>query len=368
MLSALALLLGYVESFVPIPIPGVKLGLANIPVLVCLADGDLWGAFFVGMVKVAATSLLFGNPVTLAYSLVGTVLAFVCMAPLSKLPTMRVEMVSVVGALAHEAGQLLVAQMLLGTSLVWYSAPLLGVAGCVTGALCGAVALRVQRILASGAQAAEACDDDQRLQARKEADVAQSESLTRPLVLLLGYVGFVIVVMHSRTLPILGLCLAIALASCGVSHIGGRTIGTALAPTIPIALVTMVAQVASNQQGNVLAQIGPVTLTIEAVAAVAVMVARLASVSLVSVAFVRLATPEGLASCLSRASERLASWGVSTQGPELALATTFQLIPLLAERIDGSVGSRRPLFSRAFWTVDLPELAAELYHQAEDLR
>ena len=43
-LAALAMVLGYLETFVPIPIPGVKLGLANVAVLLALAQGDVWGA------------------------------------------------------------------------------------------------------------------------------------------------------------------------------------------------------------------------------------------------------------------------------------------------------------------------------------
>ena len=142
-LSALAMVLGYVESFVPLPLPGLKLGLANIPILVALREHDVRGAACVALVKVLATGLLFGNPLTLAYSTAGTALSLAFMAPLSLLPTMRLEMVSVVGALAHETGQLLVAQALLGTPLVWYGAPPLAVAGCVTGLLCGTAARRV---------------------------------------------------------------------------------------------------------------------------------------------------------------------------------------------------------------------------------
>ena len=92
-LSALAMLLGYLETFVPIPIPGVKLGLANVAVLIALAEGDVWGACWVGVVKVLAAGLLFGSPVTMAYSAAGTLLSLLVMAPLSRLRTMSMWMV-----------------------------------------------------------------------------------------------------------------------------------------------------------------------------------------------------------------------------------------------------------------------------------
>ena len=71
-LAALAMVLGYLETFVPIPIPGVKLGLANVAVLLALAQGDVWGACWIAAVKVLAAGLLLGSPITMAYSAVGT--------------------------------------------------------------------------------------------------------------------------------------------------------------------------------------------------------------------------------------------------------------------------------------------------------
>ena len=123
MLAALAIVLGYLETFIPIPIPGVKLGLANIAILIALAQGDQRGAVAVGTIKVLASGLLFGNPLTMAYSAAGTALSLLVMLPLSHLETLHLAMLSVAGAVAHETGQLLVAQLVLGTPLVWYSAP-----------------------------------------------------------------------------------------------------------------------------------------------------------------------------------------------------------------------------------------------------
>lgn len=132
-LVALALVLGYLESFVPLPIPGVKLGLANIAILVALYELGARATLCVCVVKVLAVGLLFGSPLMIAYSALGSLLALGGMAPLSRLRTLHPAMTSVVGGILHELGQLCVAWWLLGTSLVWYGAPPLLVVGALTG-------------------------------------------------------------------------------------------------------------------------------------------------------------------------------------------------------------------------------------------
>ncbi|MBQ9003120.1 MAG: Gx transporter family protein [Eggerthellaceae bacterium] len=142
-LAALALVLGYVETFIPlpVPVPGVKLGLGNIAVLVALVMLDVRSAAAVAAIKVLAAGFLFGNPLMMAYSAAGTALAFAAMALLSRIPGLSVVFVAIAGAVLHNAGQLAVAALVLGTNLVWASAPVLAIAACATGALTG-VAVR----------------------------------------------------------------------------------------------------------------------------------------------------------------------------------------------------------------------------------
>lgn len=139
-LSALALVLGYIETFIPlpVPVPGIKLGLANVAVLVALEVLDVKSAALVALVKVLASGFLFGNPIMMLYSAGGTALAFVSMAALSRIRGLSVVLVAIVGAMLHNVGQLAVAAVLLGTPLVLASAPVLLIAACVTGALSGA--------------------------------------------------------------------------------------------------------------------------------------------------------------------------------------------------------------------------------------
>lgn len=138
-LAALALVLGYVETFIPlpVPVPGIKLGLGNIAVLVALELLDVRAGACVAAVKVLAAGFLFGNPLMMLYSAGGTALAFAAMAALSRIPRLSVVLVAIAGAILHNIGQLAVAALILGTPLVWYSAPVLVVAACVTGAITG---------------------------------------------------------------------------------------------------------------------------------------------------------------------------------------------------------------------------------------
>lgn len=364
-LSALAMLLGYLECFIPIPIPGVKLGLANIAVLVALAAHDLPGAFFVGLVKVLATGLLFGNPVTLAYSLAGTLLAFACMAPLSLLPTMRLWMVSVVGALAHEAGQLLVAQALLGTPLVWYSAPVLAIAGCITGLLCGIAAERTADLLIGDvppAEAPEASAFDTQRPRESRARAANPPKTLRATLLMGLYLLFVVVVMHASSDAALVACLAATIAACLAAHLNPRTLIAALAPTLPIALVTLVAQVASTQQGTPVITLGALTLTREALRQTLVMVVRLLSITCTSVAVVSLAGREGLAAAARVLLRPLRACGIPTEGPELALATALNLATTIAEDLPRA--NSHAFLTRKFWTEELPATTRDLYEKA----
>ena len=261
-LAAFAMLLGYLETFIPIPIPGVKLGLANIAVLIALAERDTAGAFAIALIKVLAAGLLFGSPVTMAYSLAGTMLAFAVMAPLSRLRTMHIVMVSIIGALAHEAGQLAVAMVLLGTPLVWYSAPLLALAGCLTGALCGIVAgqaikrfdIDAEQISGANGNATNLDHTPAGLSAgiaenRKDSSSRNSHPLSfgsrgnpriavNPKSALVAFIIYVIVVLHLVNPIVLACCLALAVAFCFAGRVGPRAVLAALIPVASILIIT----------------------------------------------------------------------------------------------------------------------------------
>ena len=142
LLCACALVLSYLETMIPLPVavPGIKLGLANVAVVIALYTLDAKSAGAVALVKVFASGFLFGSPMMLAYSLGGTVLAFIGMVALAAVPGVGLVPVSMLAAVLHNVGQLGVAAMALQTPAVFINLGVLGVAACVTGGITGAVA------------------------------------------------------------------------------------------------------------------------------------------------------------------------------------------------------------------------------------
>lgn len=143
MMIALALIFSYLETFIPInaliPIPGVKLGLANIVVLFALYTMKLRDAFVIAVIRILLAGLLFGNPMTIAYSFVGGMMSLGVMFILKK-TKLSIVGVSMVGGITHNIGQLIVAVILTGTNRIAYYLPVLLVAGLITGLLMGIVA------------------------------------------------------------------------------------------------------------------------------------------------------------------------------------------------------------------------------------
>ena len=148
LLTALALALSYAESLLPSPgVPGVKLGLPNLVVVFALYRLGTVDAWALSLARVLLASVLFGNGVGLAYSMAGAVLSLSVMCLLKKSGRFSETGVSVAGGVAHNAGQVLVAVLLLETArLAWYL-PVLCLSGTVAGVLIGVVsALLVKRV------------------------------------------------------------------------------------------------------------------------------------------------------------------------------------------------------------------------------
>ena len=141
MMTALAFVLSYLETLIPINlgVPGVKLGLANLVVIVALEMMGVKEACTLSLVRVVLVALLFGNGAALAYSVAGAALSLSLMGLLKKTGKFSSVGVSVAGGVAHNAGQILVAMALLETSrLAWYL-PVLWVSGTIAGVLVGLV-------------------------------------------------------------------------------------------------------------------------------------------------------------------------------------------------------------------------------------
>ena len=156
-LTAFSLVLGYLEVLFPLPVavPGVKLGLGNLVVLYALVVLGPRPAFALMLFKVGSSSVLFGNPAVLPFSLAGGLLSWFVMAAALRTGAFSVTGASVAGGVAHNAGQAVVVALLLGPAVAVVNAPVLLVAGLATGLGVGLVCAAALRALGSQARPAE---------------------------------------------------------------------------------------------------------------------------------------------------------------------------------------------------------------------
>ena len=143
----LALILSYVESLIPFNfgVPGIKLGLANLCVVILLYISGWREALCVDLLRVILSGFIFGNMSMIIYSLAGAFLSFICMVIVHKMNRFSPMGVSLTGGVTHNIGQLTVAMLALGTSRIIYYVPVLILSGALTGALLGFIAGMVIR-------------------------------------------------------------------------------------------------------------------------------------------------------------------------------------------------------------------------------
>lgn len=146
-LITLALALSFMERFIPlqalIPLPGIKLGLANLVTLVALYLFKPKYAFWILIPRCLLGAIFGGGLTGLLFSLCGGLLALGIMVLARKAPIFSVCGVSILGAAAHNIGQILAAMALLGSVYIGAYLPyLLGISiltGLLTGTLCGGI-------------------------------------------------------------------------------------------------------------------------------------------------------------------------------------------------------------------------------------
>ena len=149
LLIALAFIFSYIESviMVPVPVPGIKLGLANLVVLAALYRLGNGPAVLVSVVRVVLAGLTFGSVMMMLYSLAGCTFSLLVMVFLKKSGRFGMVGVSVAGGVMHNLGQLLVAAAILETSALAYYFPALLVSGCIAGIVIGAAGAEVVKRL-----------------------------------------------------------------------------------------------------------------------------------------------------------------------------------------------------------------------------
>lgn len=135
--AAAAMILSYVESFVPSVVYGVKIGLPNIVIIYILYKLGAAKAAGVSIVRVLLTAILFGSVMSLWYSLAGAVFSLLVMTLLKKTKLFSIVGVSVVGGVAHNMAQICVAVIITGVGAIAYYLPALVVGGIVAGIIIG---------------------------------------------------------------------------------------------------------------------------------------------------------------------------------------------------------------------------------------
>ena len=146
-LIALAMVLSYVEMLIPLPvgIPGVKPGLANLVVFLALYTMTAREAFLISMVRILLVSITFGNGSAFLYSMAGGILSFLVMWSFQKKDFLLPAGVSIAGGIAHNVGQLLMAAVIFENGAVFTYFPVLLAAGCITGGIIGFLGEQIRK-------------------------------------------------------------------------------------------------------------------------------------------------------------------------------------------------------------------------------
>ena len=152
-LIAAALALSYLERLFPlnlaVPLPGVKLGLANIVTMFALYLLPRRQSFMILLIRCVLGSVFGGGLSGLAMSLTGGVLAFWTMAAAKRLPLFSVYGVSMLGAAAHNLGQVLAASVMMDSVYTFFYLPLLLLTALVTGMITGTISAFTFRALSA---------------------------------------------------------------------------------------------------------------------------------------------------------------------------------------------------------------------------
>ena len=164
LLLALALVLSWVETILPFvfPVPGMKIGLANIVIVTVLYTAGPKEAALISFLRLILVMFTFGNAAAFMYSLAGAALSFLVMGALRSTGKFSPAAVSIAGGCMHNVGQIIIAALVLETSALVYYLPWLltagSVSGLVIGILGGILAERTRKLFLKGQRPSEKND------------------------------------------------------------------------------------------------------------------------------------------------------------------------------------------------------------------
>lgn len=141
MFIALALIMSYIENILPlnIGIPGAKIGLPNIVIIIALYKAGEKQACFISIIRIILAGFLFGNFFSIVYSIMGAAFSLGAMILLKKKTGFSVYGISMVGGIMHNAGQIVAAMAALETKELIYYLPVLTIIGTITGIFIGII-------------------------------------------------------------------------------------------------------------------------------------------------------------------------------------------------------------------------------------
>ncbi len=142
LLAALALIFSYIEAIIPfnIGIPGIKLGIANLVILVSLYTLGFRYTLAINIIRILTAGLLFNGFFGAIYSLSGGLLSLLVMAGLKKSSLFSVIGISMAGGVAHNLGQLLIAALIVSNIKLFFYFPVLLFSGLISGIFIGIIA------------------------------------------------------------------------------------------------------------------------------------------------------------------------------------------------------------------------------------
>lgn len=137
-LCAVAMVMSYLETFIPTPHPAIKIGLPNVIIIFILYKIGIKEAVAVSLIRVLLVSIIFGSlGSSLPYSLAGAALSLAVMILLKQFKVFSTISVSIVGGIMHNVGQIIVSCIIMGTSEIAYLLPALAITAIISGSLVG---------------------------------------------------------------------------------------------------------------------------------------------------------------------------------------------------------------------------------------
>lgn len=149
LMASVALIFSYIEVLIPFNfgVPGVKLGIANLVIIVALYYLNGKYALVINAVRIFIAGLLFSGVFGIIYSLAGGMLSLAVMVLLKRTDLFSATGISIAGGVMHNLGQIIVASILVGNIRVFVYFPVLVISGVVSGFLIGILSFLILRRL-----------------------------------------------------------------------------------------------------------------------------------------------------------------------------------------------------------------------------